>query len=424
MTYRVARSRAASLAKPAALSLLLLAAASLLPALPARAIVNLSLSGFSQTLLTNGVSNGTAMEIAPDGRVFVLQQDGSVRVIKNGSLLATPFATVPTTQNGERGLLGIAFDPNYATNRKVYLYYTATENGNNFNKVVSVVAVPNNPDVALSGETEIIRLNNLSGATNHNGGAIHFGTDGKLYIGVGENANPANSQTLNNLLGKVLRINTDGSIPTDNPFFNTATGVNRAIWAMGVRNPYTFAVQPGTGAIYINDVGQNTWEEINVGLAGANYGWGSNQASNSGPNEGPFNQADFPQYTPPLFAYTHGGANTQGFAIVGGAFYNPQVTRTFDSSFVGDYFYADLINGWIRYLDAGTANTNLFATGGNNLVDLKVGNDGGLYYLERGTNSVYRIQGQLGVSVAPEPGVLSLLALGLTVTALARKRRK
>src|SRR5207249_1987602 len=106
-----------------------------------------------------------------------------------------------------------------------------------------------NGNTALPGsEVVLLDLDNLSStATNHNGGAIHFGLDGKLYIGVGENATGTNSQTLANLLGKMLRINADGSIPTDNPFYATATGNNRAIWAIGLRNPFTFAVQPGTG---------------------------------------------------------------------------------------------------------------------------------------------------------------------------------
>ena len=113
-----------------------------------------------------------------------------------------------------------------------------------------------NGDVAVAGsEVPILELDNLSGATNHNGGAIHFGPDGKLYIAVGENANGANSQTLSNPLGKVLRINSDGTIPSDNPFFNT-TGARKEIWALGLRNPFTFAFQPGTGRLFINDVGQ------------------------------------------------------------------------------------------------------------------------------------------------------------------------
>lgn len=128
------------------------------------------------------------------------------------------------------------------------------------------------PGVAVPGsEVVLLELNNLS-ATNHNGGALHFGRDGKLYAAVGENAVTSNAQTLNNLLGKILRINKDGSIPADNPFYDSTTGDNRSIWALGLRNPFTFAVHPNSGRIFINDVGQSSWEEINEGVAGANYG--------------------------------------------------------------------------------------------------------------------------------------------------------
>src|SRR5205823_12767314 len=118
-----------------------------------------------------------------------------------------------------------------------------------------------NGDVAMAGETPIIDLNNLSSATNHNGGAIHFGPDGKLYIAVGENGNSANSQSIGNLLGKVLRINSDGTIPSDNPpmfpgITGSTSGNNRAIWSVGLRNPYTFTFQAGSGRMFINDVGQ------------------------------------------------------------------------------------------------------------------------------------------------------------------------
>src|SRR6185295_16132849 len=124
-----------------------------------------------------------------------------------------------------------------------------------------------NPDVVQTGsELPILDLPTL-GAGNHNGGAIHFGADGKLYIGVGENAVGSNAQSKNNLLGKILRINSDGTIPSDNPFDSTTTGQNKAIWAMGLRNPFTFAFQPVTGRMFINDVGQSTFEEINDGIA-------------------------------------------------------------------------------------------------------------------------------------------------------------
>jgi glucose/arabinose dehydrogenase/regulation of enolase protein 1 (concanavalin A-like superfamily) len=320
------------------------------------------------------------MEFAPDGRLFVCQQGGQVRVIKNGALLGTPFLTAPVDGTGERGLLGIAFDPNFAANRYVYVYYTATSPAIH-NRVSRFTA---NGDVAVAGsEVVLLNLNNLSGASNHNGGAIHFGADGKLYIAVGENANPANAQSLNNLLGKMLRLNADGSIPTDNPFYNTASGLNRAIWALGLRNPFTFAVQPGTGRIFINDVGQDTWEEIDDGAAGANFGWPNCEGDCSPANS---------NYRNPIFRYQHGSGSTSGYCIAGGAFYNP-ATVNFPASYVGDYFFADYVNGWIRGLDPANGNqVTGFATGINAPVDLKVGSDGRLYYLARGSGAVYAIR--------------------------------
>src|SRR5206468_6095672 len=129
----------------------------------------------------------TAMAIAPDGRIFVAEQGGRLRVIKNGALLPNEFLSVTTTSSGERGLLGVAFDPNFAANQFVYVYYTATT-PTTHNRVSRFTA---SGDVSMAGETPIIDLNNLSSAMNHNGGAIHFGPDGKLYIAVGENANAA-----------------------------------------------------------------------------------------------------------------------------------------------------------------------------------------------------------------------------------------
>jgi len=329
-------------------------------------------AGFAETQIS-GLSNPTAMEIAPDGRIFVCLQGGGLRVIKNGALLPTPFLTLNVDSNGERGLLGIAFDPNFATNNFLYLYYTVATDPRH-NRVSRFTA---NGDVVVPGsETIIMELENLTSATNHNGGAIHFGPDGKLYVAVGENATASNAQTLSNRLGKVLRINADGSIPTDNPFFNQATGNNRSIWALGLRNPFTFAFQPGTGRLFINDVGQNTWEEINDGIAGSNYGWPD--------SEGPTNN---PSFRSPLFAYTH----ASGCAIAGGAFYNP-ATVQFPPSFVGKYFFADLCGGWIHLFDPATGSVLDFASGISSPVDLKVGADGSLYYLARGSGSLFRVQ--------------------------------
>jgi glucose/arabinose dehydrogenase len=286
--------------------------------------------------------------------------------------------TLTVSSVGERGLLGVAFDPAFATNRFVYVYYTATT-PTVHNRISRFTA---SGDVAVPGsEVVILELDNLSSATNHNGGALAFGPDGKLYAAVGENANGSHAQTLANLHGKMLRLNRDGTIPTDNPFFATATGKNRAIWALGLRNPFTFAFNRSGSEMFINDVGQNTWEEINDGRAGANYGWPT--------TEGPTTD---PRFDSPRFAYRHDEGPV--CAITGGAFYTPLINR-FPSDYVNDYFFADFCAGWIRRLDPAGANPVGFATGIASPVDLKVADEGQLYYLARGSGSstgvVYRI---------------------------------
>jgi len=341
-------------------------------------------TNFSESQIANGLTNATAMAFAPDGRLFVCQQGGQLRVIKNGALLATPFVTLTVDSAGERGLLGVAFDPDFATNQFVYVYYTATTPATH-NRVSRFTA---NGDVALgASEVAILDLNNLSGATNHNGGAIHFGPDGKLYIAVGENANSANSQTLGNLLGKILRINSDGTIPSDNPttfpgIAGSPSGINRAIWSVGLRNPYTFTFQPNSGRMFINDVGQSTWEEINDGIAGSNYGWSLCEGACTPPNA---------NFRDPLFQYGHGTSATTGCAITGGAFYNP-TTVNFPSDYVGKYFYAEFCSGWIRRFDPATGTATAFATGIANPVDLIVTADGSLYYLARDAGAVFRVR--------------------------------
>jgi glucose/arabinose dehydrogenase len=334
-------------------------------------------AGFTETQIS-GLTNATAMTIAPDGRIFVCLQGGQLRVIKNGALLPTAFVTLTVDPSGERGLLGVAFDPNFATNNFLYVYYTVPGSPPH-NRVSRFTA---NGDVAVAGsELPILDLENLS-ATNHNGGAIHFGPDGKLYVATGENAVPSNAQTLSNRLGKILRINTDGTIPSDNPFFNTASGANRSIWTLGLRNPFTFAFQPGTTRMFINDVGQSAWEEINDGIAGSNYGWPNCEGACSPPNA---------NFRDPLFRYGHGISSTTGCAIAGGAFYNP-TTVQFPASYVGKYFFAELCSGWIRLMDPSNNTATDFASGISSPVDLAVASDGSLYYLARGSSSVFRVQ--------------------------------
>lgn len=332
-------------------------------------------AGFTETTVVSGLSSPTAFAFAPDGRLFVCQQGGQLRVVKNGVLLSTPFVSLSVDSSGERGLLGVTFDPNFASNQYLYVYYTVSTTPR-FNRVSRFTA---SGDVAASGsEVLILQLDNLSSATNHNGGAIHFGPDGKLYVAAGENANSANSQSFSTVLGKILRLNADGTFPSDNPFFNSTTGNNRAIFALGLRNPYTFTFQPGTGRMFINDVGESTWEEINDGIGGSNYGWPTTEGVTSNP-----------AFRSPLFAYGHGSTATTGCAITGGAFYNPAINR-FPPEYAGKYFFADYCTGWIRVFDPATGLATGFATGVSNPVDLTMGPDGYLYYLARGAGAVFR----------------------------------
>ena len=236
--------------------------------------------------------------------------------------------------------------------------------------------------VLPGSETALVDLPALSGAGNHNGGAMHFGADGKLYVAVGENATPSRAQDPNDPFGKMLRFNADGTIPADNPFFGTRSGLARAIWASGLRNPFTFAVQPGTGRIHINDVGQGTWEEVNLGVPGANYGWPG--------SEGPDNVTG--GITGPVFTYKHSAASPAGsgpggfftgFAIAGGAFYPS--SGPFPAGYRGQYYFADYVSRFVGRVDL--ANDNVayaFARLSGDPVDMLVGTDGALYVLTRG----------------------------------------
>lgn len=326
-----------------------------------------------------GLVGPTAMDQSPDGRWFVATQDGALRVVKGGALLDTPFLTVVVDSQEERGLLGVALHPGFANNGVVYIYYTTAEGGTH-NRISRFTADPSNGDVALATEEKLLDLPGLSSATNHNGGGLHFGADGKLYIGVGDNANGAQAQDVANLFGKMLRLNDDGSIPTDNPFYATNTGDARAVWAYGLRNPFTFAVQPGSGQIYINDVGQNTWEEIDVGAKGANYGWPG--------SEGPDNVGT--GVTGPVFAYKHSAATPPGSgpggfftgaAIAGGSFYPSG--GSFPSTYQGSYFFADFGSGFVARFDAANNAAYAFGSVSGNPVDLRIGLDGALYVLTR-----------------------------------------
>jgi glucose/arabinose dehydrogenase len=334
-------------------------------------------TGFTEFPVVTGLSNPTAMAFAPDGRLFVCQQGGALRVIKGGALLAAPFVSLSVDSAGERGLLGVAFDPEFATNQWVYVYYTATT-PNVHSRVSRFTA---NGDIAIPGSEVVILDVSTTAGTNHQGGGLKFSADGRLLVVIGDNGNSSNAQSLGNLHGKMLRLERDGTIPANNPFVNSATGINRAIWAYGLRNPFTFDVQPGTGRVFINDVGASSWEEVNDGVAGGNYGWPT--------TEGFFSATQFPQFRNPIHAYSISGTEC---AVVGGAFYNPS-TANFPAAYLGRYFFGDLCGNWIDMIDPSNGNAvTRFATSiVSQLVDLEIGPDGSLYYLSRSGGTVRRI---------------------------------
>jgi glucose/arabinose dehydrogenase len=356
-------------------------------ALEDRAVPATLPTGFTETPIATGLMNPTAFATAPDGRIFVSEQGGTLRVIDHGQLLPTPFVTLTVDETNERGLLGVAFDPNFESNGFVYVFYTTTQGGSH-NRVSRFTA---NGDVAVPGsEVPLIDLPAPT-TTEHNGGSIKFGLDGDLYIGVGDDGNGNNSQSLATPFGKFLRINSDGSIPADNPFVSQTTGVNQAIWALGLRNPFSFDVQHGSGTIYIDDVGNHSYEEIDQGAPGANYGWPA--------SEGPENVHG---YTAPVYYYSHGTGTFQGDCISGGAFYNP-TTPDFPPEYIGKYFFCDFINGWIHIYDPATGTASEFATGLNYPVGLATDAAGNLYCLERGTGTNTGAVEQISSPRPPSP---------------------
>jgi glucose/arabinose dehydrogenase len=365
--------------------------------------------GFTETSIVSGLSAPTNMTFAPDGRLFTLEQGGAVKLVHSDG---TTFTALQLTvdSSGERGLLGIAFDPNYASNHFVYLYYTNPQGGgtatgvhNELDRFFVNDANPQQP--TFGSDAPILDLNDLSSATNHNGGGIHFGSDGMLYAGVGENANSANSQTLANLLGKFLRINVAGFtgtrddatvghiIPADNPFVGTATGINQLIYALGLRNPFTSAVDPASGQIYINDVGQSSWEEIDQATAGANYGWPYSEGFKKAGDQ----NTTIGTYKDPLLAYDH----SIGDAIVGGVFYHPSTVQ-FPTQYAGKYFFEDLNGGWIHVFNPAHPGSLTkpdtsqgFATNDANNTDaMLVDPAGSLYYLSRSNGQVLKFSYQ------------------------------
>jgi glucose/arabinose dehydrogenase len=334
------------------------------------------------------------MTVLPDGRVLVLEQNGIVHLIKNDALATTNFYSMPTSGFpqvdifSERGCLGITPDPDFANNGYVYLYCTVQLNSSvSRNRVLRVTATG---DVAApASETTILELPDVpTGVQWHMGGPLRFGADGKLYVAVGghedlrtEPPEASFSQNPAVPFGKILRINPDGTFPPDNPFANTA-GAYQGNYVLGLRNPYAVDIQPGTGLIYINDVGGGSIEEINRATPGANFGWPMSEG-----------RTDDPRFANAVYEY----GREAGCAITGGTFYNP-ATAQFPATYVGKYLFSDYCSGWIRMIDPNnpSAEAQEVASDIGSPVALATAPDGSLYYLARNQTASSTAVGSLG----------------------------
>jgi glucose/arabinose dehydrogenase len=315
---------------------------------------------FEEIEIVGGLRAPTNMEFSPDGRLFVLEQAGKILIIKNGELLPTPFLALEVDSSGEGGLLGLAFDPQFSTNGHFYVYYAKTGDPST-NQVSRFTVSATNPDVA-DPSSELVILDGIPAYIQHNGGPMQFGPDGKLYVATGEITKRSNAQSLRVLAGKILRINPDGSVPADNPFVGTPNARGE-IWAYGLRNPFAGDIDPVTGRMYINDVGRKRAEEINLGVAGANYGWPECEG-----------ECENPDFEDPIHTYSQ----QTGCAITGGAFYRGS---QFPEEYQGSYFFADLCKEWIKRLLPDGTEADFVTEGPEIMVDLEVGPDGSLYYL-------------------------------------------
>jgi glucose/arabinose dehydrogenase len=279
-----------------------------------------------------------------DGRLFVVEQAGRIRIIKNGQLLQTPFLDIAArvSSGGERGLLSVAFHPSYAANGFFYVNFTDLSG----NTRVERFSRSGDPDIAAPASSKLI-LTVAQPFPNHNGGLNLFGPDGMLYIGLGDGGSAGdpqgNGQNRGALLGKILRIDVDRgdpyAIPPDNPFVGQQ-GARGEVWAFGLRNPWRFAFDRSGGLLYIADVGQNRFEEVNVvaaNRAGVNYGWNTMEASSC------FGSSSCNQQglELPVLVYDHSGGAcsiTGGFAYRGASL--PEIA--------GHYFYSDYCAGFLK----------------------------------------------------------------------------
>ncbi|MBL7962432.1 MAG: PQQ-dependent sugar dehydrogenase [Flavobacteriales bacterium] len=353
-----------------------------------------------------------------DSRLFAVRQAGVIVIITDSmTVLPTPFLNITSLLNtgSERGLLGLAFDPDYATNGHFYVYYTfGSGSGSCRISRFTVSADPNVADPA----SRVDMYEWTQPYSNHNGGGLLFGPDGNLYLGLGDGGSAGdpqdNGQDLSNPLGTIIRIHpeSDGSwtVPADNPFANAVSDTLPEIWAFGLRNPWRFGFDALTGDVWIGDVGQNKWEEVDFWPGGnndgPNFGWrcfeGNAVYNNSGC--GPFSD-----YVPPVAVHNNVANGGPWCSVIGGRVYRGSVFPRL----YGRYIYTDYCAGQFWSLlpngSGGWVNQNLLSSGLAGFASIIEGPDGELYACNESNNRVYKIKDKCPM----DPPVITVTGSGL-----------
>lgn len=296
--------------------------------------VEIAASGFSNPIYLTAP--------AVDPRLFVVEQSGRIKIVENGQVRAIPFLDITdrVSSGGERGLFSVAFHPQYGSNGFFYVNYTDS----NGDSRIERYSVSGDPDVADPNSAKLI-ISVQQPFANHNGGLVVFGSDGMLYIGLGDGGSggdpQGHGQNTSTLLGSLLRIDVDGgdpyAVPLDNPFIGG--GGAREVWAYGLRNPWRFSFDRVANQLYIADIGQNAWEEVDVvsaSEAGLNYGWNSMEGSQCFATD----PCDATDLVLPALEY----GRSEGCSVTGGYVYRGSAIPGIQ----GHYFYSDYCSGFLR----------------------------------------------------------------------------
>lgn len=323
-------------------------------------------------MVAGGLKSPVDFQFLPDGRIVVAEKAGTIRIVDDGTVSKRPLVRLPVLTQGERGINGITVDPDFDTNGYIYVAYTTLTA---HDRLARLTVVGNR--VAFGSQKVLLQTTDRS-AFYHRGGALGFAPDGTLYWGLGDNKNGANAQDPTSLHGKIIRINPDGTVPTGNP--DLGPGALPVIYASGLRNPFRLTFTP-TGQLLVADVGENSFEELNLVTAGGNYGWPD--------AEGNCNSCGFDN---PIYTYAHDGNSA---AITSVLFYDGGLLG---AAYQDKVFIADEVQGWIKVL---TCSADFSSCGNVQDFDLQAGTsvvlrqapDGSIYQLTYAPGELVRIAG-------------------------------